>query len=74
MKIMAIVKKDFEIRDLGAEALEFILNNDNLDEDYELSYYDLSAPEKLNILQVIQKQFEQAIEEEVKDVVREMVR
>lgn len=66
MKI--IVKKNFEIRDLGAEALEFILNNDNLDEDYELSYYELSAPKKLTILQAIKKQFEQAIEEEIKNV------
>ena len=68
MNTIVIAKKEFEIRDLGTEALEFILNNDNLDEDYELSYYDLSAPEKLAILQVIKKQFEQAIEEEIKDV------
>ena len=66
MKIIAIVKKEFEIRDLGTDALEFILD-DSIDENYELSYYDLSAPEKLNILQVIKKQFEQAIEEEIKE-------
>ena len=73
MKIITIVKKEFEIRDLGTEALEFILN-DNIDENYELSYYDLPAPEKLNILQVIKKQFEQAIEEEIKDVVKDIVK
>ena len=73
MKIGLIVKKEFEIRDIGTESLEFILD-DKLDENYELSYYDLSYSEKIFILQTIQKQFEQAIEKEIKDVIREKVR
>ena len=69
MKLTTIVKRDFEIRDLGTEMLEFALD-DAIDEDYELLYNELCSAEKILVLKAIQKQFNEALEEEIRKVAK----
>lgn len=67
MTLTTVVKKEYEIRNLGEEMLEFALN-DEIDEDYQLYYRDLTTTEKLLFLKGIQKQFNAAVEKAMQGV------
>lgn len=61
--------KTYEIRDLGTELFETLVS-DNIDVDYELDYYELSAAEKLAVLKIAEEQFTKALNIERMEILK----